>query len=228
MQLLITNDDGIDAPGLAALRAAAAVLGETTVVAPQRCWSSCGHGVTTHQPLEFHARSAGETSVAGTPADCVRLALAEIAPLADWTLAGINAGGNLGVDIHMSGTVAAARESAVHGKPAVAISHYIRREWPVDWERASRWTVGVLKLLFGRGWSPGTLWNVNLPHLEATAPDPEVVFCALETAPLPLNFRAEENLRHYTGNYRERRRSEGSDVAVCFGGAISVSRVSLW
>jgi 5'-nucleotidase len=228
MKLLLTNDDGIDAPGLAALDEAARQLGSVVVVAPTDGHSGCGHRVTTDEGLAVLERSPGRLAVAGTPADCVRVALHSLAPDADWVLAGINAGGNLGVDVWHSGTVAAVREAVLHGKPGVALSHYRRRDRAFDWPRASAWTVSVLKDLLARPREPGTFWNVNLPNLEPGAPMPSVVFCPINPHPLPLSYRREGDNLHYNGNYHDRRRDAGTDVAVCFGGQIAVSLLRLF
>jgi 5'-nucleotidase len=228
MKLLLTNDDGIDAPGLAALEEAARQLGSAVVVAPTDGHSGCGHRVTTDEGLTVFDRGPGRLAVAGTPADCVRVALHSLAPDADWVLAGINAGGNLGVDVWHSGTVAAVREAVLHGRPGVAFSQYRRRDRPFDWPRAASWTAAVLRSLLDRPREPGTFWNVNLPNLEAGAPMPEVVFCPINPYPLPLNYRREGDSLHYSGNYHDRRRDAGTDVAVCFGGQIAVSLLRLF
>src|SRR5438477_10178252 len=173
MRLLLTNDDGIDAPGLAALHAAAVHLGEPVVVAPVETLSGCGHRVTTHEPIRVCQRQPGWYAVEGTPADCVRVALHELVRDAAWVLAGINAGGNLGADVWHSGTVAAAREAVLHGVPGIALSQYKKRGWELDWPRAAAWVVPLLRELTRRPWQPGLLWNVNLPHLAAREPGPE-------------------------------------------------------
>src|SRR5215831_19230283 len=165
MRLLLTNDDGIDAPGLQALRTAAILLGDPVVVAPVEGLSGCSHRITTHRPLRVEERGLGRYAVDGTPADCVRIGLQHIAPDAAWVLSGINAGGNLGADVWHSGTVAAAREAVLHGWPAIALSHYRKRGVDYDWHRAAAWAVPLLRDLMARPWQPGTFWNVNLPHL---------------------------------------------------------------
>jgi len=220
---LLTNDDGVDAPGLQALRRAAEVLGECRVVAPLAAESGCGHRVTTHATIRVSRRDGGALAVAGTPADCVRLARHHLATDARWVLSGINAGGNLGTDMHHSGTVAAVREGAIHGLPGVAVSHYIARGRVIDWERAERWTRRVLGELLAKPCPPGAFWNVNLPHLAEDAPDPEIVFCQIDPSPLPLDFEVEADGAIYRGDYHGRPRRGGSDVAVCFGGQIAVS-----
>ena len=228
MKLLLTNDDGITAAGLDALLGAAAALGEPVVVAPTEAHSGCSHRVTTDRPLHVEPHPPGRFAVAGTPADCVRMALHGLAPDAAWVLAGINHGGNLGADVHYSGTVAAAREAVLHGRPAVALSQYRKRGLEIDWRRASAWALPLLRDLLGRPWQPGTLWNVNLPHLRPEDPDPEVVFCPVDPAPLPLSYRQESGRFHYDGDYHGRRRDKGTDVDVCFSGRIAVSRVALF
>jgi len=226
MRIVLTNDDGIDAPGLDALAAAAGRLGgEAVVVAPLEPHSGCGHRVTTDRPLRIHEAGPGRFAVAGTPADCVRLALASLAPDAALVLAGINAGGNLGVDVHHSGTVAAAREAALHGRRAVAASQYHRRGTVIDWERAARWLEEVFARLPLDATSPGEFWNVNLPDLAASADDPAVVECALDASPFTLAYRATDDGWHYDCRYHERPRRAGGDVDVCFSGGIAVSRL---
>jgi 5'-nucleotidase len=227
MHILLTNDDGIDAPGLLALEEAARTLGKLLVVAPADGQSGCGHRVTTDDGVRVRSTAVNRFAVHGTPGDCVRLALHALTPAADWVLAGINAGGNLGADVHHSGTVAAVREAALHGRPGVAVSQYRRRGLAFDWRRAAALTAVVLADLLERPWTPGTFWNVNLPHLDPGAADPPVVFCPLETGPLPLSYRREGDLFHYDGDYHSRARRAGSDVDVCFGGAVAVTLLSL-
>jgi 5'-nucleotidase len=158
----------------------------------------------------------------------VRLALHGIAPDAAWVLAGINAGGNLGADVWHSGTVAAAREAALHGLPGIAVSHFREKGKAFNWEEAERWVVPILRDLMARPKRPGLFWNINLPHLEPGAAMPQVVFCPLDPTPLPLSFRREGELFHYDGDYHERRRRPGSDVDVCFRGKIAVTEMVLF
>ena len=226
MRLVLTNDDGIDAAGLAALRTAAASLGEVVVVAPAIEWSSTSHQVTTGRAFRIEAR-AGDHVVHGTPADCVRVALNLLVPATDWVLSGINHGGNLGADVWVSGTVAAVREAALHGKPGIAISHYQRRGLPVDWARAAAWVAAILPGLIADGVAPGHFLAVTLPHPDPGAPLPEVVRCALDPSPLPLRFIHEGDQVRYAGDYHQRVRRPGMDVDVCFGGRISVVDLSI-
>jgi 5'-nucleotidase len=228
MKLLLTNDDGIDAPGLGALVDTAAQIGEPVVVAPTCALSGCSHQVTTNGPIRITERDAAHYAIDGTPADCVRVALHRIAPDAKWVLAGINAGGNLGADVHHSGTVAAVREAVLHGWPGVAVSQYRKRGLAFDWRRSAGWVAPILRDLLAKKRQPGTFWNINLPHLAPEAPDPEVILCRLDPTPLPLSFRQEEDLLHYDGDYHQRRHEAGTDVDVCFSGKIAITKISLF
>jgi 5'-nucleotidase len=227
MKLLLTNDDGIDAPGLAALAEVAATHGRLTWVAPHTHLSGCGHRVTTDGPIRLMQKGADRWAIDGTPADCVRVALAKVAPDIEWVLSGLNHGGNLGADVYHSGTVAAVREAAMHGRPAIAFSQYRKRGQEIDWERARRWMAQVLTEILAQPLTPGLYWNVNLPSLTPDDPEPRVVHCALEIGPLPLSFRELDECLHYNGNYHERPRIAGSDVDVCFAGNIAVTRLTV-
>ncbi len=228
MKFLLTNDDGIDAPGLATLAEAARAVGEAVVVGPMEQFSGCSHRVTTDQPLRIEQRQINAFAVDGTPADCTRVGLHAVFPDTQWVLAGINMGGNLGTDVHLSGTVAAVREAVIHGWPGIAFSHYRRKDNPFRWDRAVKWVIPLLRDLTSRPHRRGTFWNVNLPDLPLDAPDPEVVFCPLDTQPLPLSFHRDGDHFHYNGNYHDRRRDPGSDVDVCFNGGIAVTLINLY
>jgi 5'-nucleotidase len=231
MVWLLTNDDGIDAPGIQALhqglQSLSAGTEPTVIVAPAGPQSGCGHQVTTTVPIQVQPRRENAYAIVGTPADCVRLGLSQLCSQVDLVLSGINAGANLGVDAYISGTVAAVREAAFHRIPGIAISQYRQGKRPIDWEVASRWTTLVLNKLLTQPPEPGSFWNVNFPHLLPDAPDPEIVFCQPSTLPLPLAYRLENGAYQYVGNYSERPRSTNCDVNICFGGAIAVTQVRL-
>src|SRR6478672_7932026 len=127
MKLLLTNDDGIDAPGLAALQRAAEQLGQAVVAAPATHQSGCSHAVTWEKAVRIEERGPDRFAVHGTPADCARLGLLKLVPDAKWVLSGINHGGNLGADVYYSGTVAAVREAVLHGWPGIAVSYYKKK-----------------------------------------------------------------------------------------------------
>ena len=227
--LLLTNDDGYDAPGIAALWRATEGLGDRLMVAPRVGHSGCGHLVTTHQRIGVERLGDGRVVVDGSPCDCVRLGLHRLATGTEWVVSGINAGGNLGSDVYVSGTVAAVREGVIHGLPGIAVSHYLARGRAVDWDAAARRTARVVGDLLSRPWRPATFWNVNLPHLEPGAPEPEVVECPLDPSPLPLHYEWGEDdaSARYGGDYHGRARVPGSDVDVCFSGRIAVTRVAV-
>ena len=229
MKFLLTNDDGIEAEGLEALRVAAAAVGEPVIVAPARPQSGVSHRVTWQEGVRIERRAKDCFVVHGTPADCVRLGLLHCVSDAKWILSGINHGSNLGADMHYSGTVAAVREGILHGWPGIAFSQYHKDAMKFDWPRATKWIQSLLQELLVRQIEPGTFYNVNLPDLATDAPEPEVVWCPLDPKPLPLNYRHEENSGlYYAGDWRLRPRTPGADVDVCFSGSIAVTEVRLF
>lgn len=228
MTWILTNDDGIDAPGMAALAESIHMLTPTVpliTIAPRDHQSGCGHQVTTVTPITVEERAKDSYAVAGTPADCIRLGLSHLSPQMEWVLSGINAGGNLGVDIYMSGTVAAVREAAFHGIPGIAISHYRQGLRPYNWPAASRWAAQVIAKLMTLPHQPGCFWNVNLPHLLPDAADPEIIFCQPCSQPLPVVYQQGDEGFIYAGKYSERARDKGTDVEICFAGAIAVTQI---
>jgi 5'-nucleotidase len=226
MTFILTNDDGIDAPGIKALKQA--VNGQGIIFAPKQQQSGCGHQVTTNQPIQVQRRSDLAYAVDGTPADCTRIALTQFdRHKIKWVLSGINAGGNLGVDVYISGTVAAVREAAMQGIPGIAISHWIKRPLLVDWELAANCSTRVFQELFDRPLPDRSFWNVNLPHLTKDDPEPEIVFCQPSIDPLPINYRIEGDRYCYQGEYSQRDRTLGTDVDVCFSGNIAVTLIKL-
>ena len=228
MKLLLTNDDGLGADGLEALLSAARGIGEPVVVAPAEPQSGVSHAVTWHEGVRIERRSEGRYAIHGTPADCTRLGLLHVVPDAKWILSGINHGGNLGADVHYSGTVAAVREAVLHGWPGIAVSQYRKAGIDYDWPRAAKWVQPILTEILARPVERGVFYNINLPALPPDAAVPEVVWCSLDPNPLPLNYRHEEESGlYYAGDYNLRERTPGADVANCFGGKIAVSMVKL-
>jgi 5'-nucleotidase len=228
VKFLITNDDGIAAEGLQTLCSVAAQCGEAVVVAPDGPQSGVSHRVTWQKGVRIEQRGPDRFAVHGTPADCVRLGLLHCAPDAKWILSGINHGSNLGADMHYSGTVAAVREGVLHGWPGIAFSQYHKAEMEFHWPRAAKWIGPILQELLARPVEPGCFYNVNLPDLPPDAPDPEIVWCALDPKPLPLNYRHEEESGlYYAGEYRLRPQTPGADVDVCFSGRIAITAVRL-
>lgn len=237
MKVLLTNDDGVGAAGLGALEAACRGAGhEVWVVAPAVEQSMCGHRITTHGEISVTKLGGQRFSVGGTPADCVRMGLFGLGLKPDAVFSGVNHGGNLGQDIHISGTCAAAREAAYHGVPAVAFSHYLVRELAVDWDRVSGWIEALLPGLADEASRlRGAFVNVNFPHLPPGAADcPEVKRTKAARSPLPVAFEcradaldARRSYFHYAARYADRAQDEGSDVQVVFGGRVSVCQVGI-
>ena len=226
LRILLTNDDGWDAPGLAALKSVASEFGDVRILAPLTPHSYAGHRVTTDAALSIAETAPGEFTLSGTPADCVRVALTAVFPETDVVLAGINRGGNLGADLYTSGTVAAAREAALLGRPAIAISQYIRRALELDWRCSGRRAREVLRTLLTEAREPKTYWNVNLPHLEDGL-RADFVHCDPDNQPLDVRYRREGAEIRYAGTYPNRPRTPGRDVDRCFGGSITISKLTL-
>ena len=167
-RILVTNDDGIHAPGLKVLeRIAKSISKDVWVVAPETEQSATSHSLTLRRPLRSRKQGPRRFSVDGTPTDCVLVAhrhiLRDRAP--DLVLSGINHGTNLGEDVTYSGTVAAAMEAAILGVPAVAFSQMRPREGRIDWRSAELFAPRILRRLAALTWPRDVLFNVNFPPL---------------------------------------------------------------
>ena len=171
MRVLLTNDDGIESPGLRALAEAFAGSHETAVVAPEHQRSATGHAITLHKPLRarpLRTYSGGVRawSTNGTPADCVVLGIHELLDRApDVIVAGVNVGPNMGLDLTYSGTVSGAMEGAILGIPSVAVS--VTSFVNVRFDVAAAFAVRLAGLAVERGLPADTLVNVNVPNLPA-------------------------------------------------------------
>ncbi len=227
MKFILTNDDGIDAPGLEALETALRGLGTAIVAAPEEEQSGVGHQVTDHTPFRMMEVGKNRFKIAATPADCARVGVTRIAPDADWLISGINQGANLGIDTYTSGTVAAAREAAALGFPAMAFSQYVAKNKKPDWEIAVHLAGRVIRLLLAHDLPRGCFWNVNLPHPSPADPDPDIRFCELDIS--PHRFRYDQQGEHLVlvGDFHGRPRLADHDVECCMGGSISVTRMPL-
>jgi 5'-nucleotidase len=164
-RILISNDDGIQAPGIRALFDRLKELGEVTVAAPSANQSGVGHALTFGGPIAVEAwESEGVRwfSITASPATCVRLALTSLLPqLPDIVVSGINKGENTGVGAFSSGTVACAREAAYRGIPALAVS--LEEGAQMDYAGAADFTARLILEIREKGLPPGTFFNVNLP-----------------------------------------------------------------
>jgi 5'-nucleotidase len=162
VRILVTNDDGIQSPGIQALAKALSAIGEVWVVAPDRERTAAAHAVTLHKPLRVHQTGRRAYSVNGTPVDCVNLALLKIMPKPpQLVVSGINRGVNLGDDVLYSGTVSAAVEGTILGVPSMAVS----QEGQHDFRFAvgATYAARVAQLVLDQGLPEETLLNVNIP-----------------------------------------------------------------
>ena len=234
MRILLTNDDGIDAPGLQALwesihHAFESEIVEVAVVAPDRGRSECGHSVTSGRPLSVKETRPGWFSVDGTPVDCVRVALGVVVNEPTMVISGINAGANLGVDLLCSGTFAAAREAALHQIPAMAVSHYRRPDVQRSWEHTPRWLKATLLAFHARvseNSCSGVLWNVNLPAIDPLSEPPPQLWCPVDRKPIARQANQKDSTVSFESDFHSRPRERGSDVDHCFAGSITISELN--
>ncbi|MEL1249375.1 5'/3'-nucleotidase SurE [Aurantiacibacter gilvus] len=169
MRILLSNDDGIHAPGLAVLEKIARELTDDVwVCAPAEEQSGAGHSLTLHQPVRLRELGEKRFSVTGTPTDSVNLALRKLFEdeWPDLVISGVNAGENLGDDVTYSGTVSAAMEGALAGIPAIALSQAFRDNGP-DFSATEQWGKRVLAPLVDMVMAKRTVINVNFPALPA-------------------------------------------------------------
>jgi 5'-nucleotidase len=244
LRVLITNDDGVFAEGLLALKQALERVADVTVLAPEGPRSACGHSITLHKPLRLSpvtlADGSGAWASNGTPSDCVTLALMDLMSEnpPDIVFSGINQGPNLGWDLTYSGTVSAAMEAAIAGVQAVAISlawrfrRVVQEEEaplpPIDYSHAAAYAVHLAQWVMEHPLPDHMLLNVNVPHVK------------------PVGVRAtRQGVRRYPGKLDKRvdpmgrvyywlggddpvdLHEEGADVKAIADGCISVTPVQL-
>ncbi len=186
MRILLTNDDGIRAPGIIALHDALQGLGELVVFAPETVQSAMSHGITYTTPLMTQIIDVTKTmsgiAVDGRPADCVKLAMRALweerfgkGTKPDLTISGMNSGANVGINIIYSGTVAAAIESAFLGVPAIAVSLYLNNRDKICYDRAAKIARTIIDTILENTLEPHEVINVNIPVCETPdRPMPEV------------------------------------------------------
>jgi len=162
--ILVTNDDGVHAPGIKALAAALAGLGAVHVVAPDREVSACAQSLTLKHPLRAERVEERVYAVDGTPADCVNLALVKLLPRRpDLVMSGINRGANMGEDVFYSGTVGGAREGTFFGVHSIAVSLAVREARDLDFSPAAAFAARLAGIVLAKGLPERTLLNVNVP-----------------------------------------------------------------
>ena len=230
MQILLSNDDGILAPGILAMYNALAEGHTVDVVAPASVQSAAAHAITIRHPLICHRVHVGGrfhgTSVEGSPADCVKLAVHSLLPQRpDLVVSGINAGANVGIHVLYSGTVAAAAEGAILGLPAIAVSLEYSAE--MDFDRAGAIARQVIDRIIERGLAPGHLYNVNIPALRAGWPR-GVRVAPQSTLGLDEHFiqRADPNGRDYywlSGEFGDSSGERDTDLCLLREGYVTVT-----
>jgi len=236
LRILVTNDDGIHAPGIFALKQALDAAGHrVTVCAPDRPRSASGHSITLHKPLRMHEVALPDGSIgyaaSGTPADCATLGILDILDNnVDLVISGINHGPNLGWDVTYSGTVSAAMEAVIIGVPAIAIS-VASYEVKIHWDGAAQFAVRLASILHKRHLPPATLLNVNAPDLPAEdIRGVRVTFQGDRQYVDRLEKRTDPMGRDYYwlgGKLHDRDEPQGSDVRAVGEGYISVTPIHL-
>ena len=165
--ILLTNDDGIHAPGLQLLFQQSRELGRITIIAPEHDSSAASHALTMNRPLRVREIAENVYAVNGTPTDCITIGIGKILPQKpDLVISGINPGPNLGDDVSYSGTVSAAIESTMLGIPAIAVSLAAESD-PLHYETAADFSIRLAQIILAKGLPRDTLLNVNVPNTPA-------------------------------------------------------------
>jgi 5'-nucleotidase len=229
--IVVTNDDGIRARGLRVLADAVRQFGRVSVVAPSQERSAAAQSLTLRQPVYWETIADGEHMVEGTPADAMILAFAAMfkgEDRPDLVLSGINRGGNLGENIHYSGTVGAAKVAAIHSTPAIAFS-LLYKKVEVDYGPTAEFAKRLVPLVLKEGLPPGVVLNVNVPHdwnggpVRFTRQSPRVTRTLLQPGIDPRG-------RHYYWISEEKVAGDiepGTDHAAIRDGAASITPLQL-
>jgi 5'-nucleotidase len=165
-RILVTNDDGIHAEGLAVLEAVARSFSDDVwVIAPEREQSGAGHSLTMHEPIRMRELAPKRYEVSGTPTDCVLMAVMEIARDKPFSLvlSGVNRGANVAEDVTYSGTIAAAMEGTLLDIPSIAFSRSVTSDAPIDWSAVASRAPQLIATLGQQDWPHSTLININFP-----------------------------------------------------------------
>lgn len=179
-RILITNDDGIHAPGLKIIEnIARSLTNDVWVVAPEVEQSGASHSLTVRVPLRIRQLAQRRFSINGTPTDCVLLGMLQILKdhPPDLVLSGVNGGSNLAEDVSHSGTVAGAMEGLILGARAIAMSQLIPTDGPIHWKTALHFGPDIVRKLVETPWEPDVFMNVNFPDLPASAVKGIAVTC---------------------------------------------------
>jgi len=214
MRILVSNDDGVDSPGILELAKALGEIAEVTVVAPHRERSTTSHSLTLHKPLRIFEVAKNIYSTTGSPADCIYLGLRAVCKQKpDLIVAGINRGANLGTDLHYSGTVAAAREGALMNIPSYAFSLVNLAQtlpgYPEEdyrFEMAAQISKNVIEKTKNIQFPNHSLLNVNIPNMDRAKIKGEKV--------------TEQGFRYYSSEIKKAQDPRGRDY-FWIGGSYS-------
>ncbi len=233
-RILITNDDGIGADGLAVLeRVARSLAPEVWVVAPEHEQSGAGHSLTLRRPLRIREIDRRRFAVDGTPTDCVMLSVKHLMRDArpDLVLSGINRGANLGEDITYSGTIAAAMEGTLLGIPSIALSLHTEDRGIVRWDTAERHAPTVIRRVVSLDWPRNGLISINFPDvaaeavsgIEVTVEGRRKIGDAIQVGIDPRGMEY-----YWIGAQRtEDRFTKGTDLEAVFRGAVAITPLSM-
>ncbi|PIW28444.1 MAG: 5'/3'-nucleotidase SurE [Rhodospirillales bacterium CG15_BIG_FIL_POST_REV_8_21_14_020_66_15] len=233
-RVLISNDDGVHSPGIKILETAVrAVAREVWVVAPEMEQSATSHSLTLRRPLRIRNVSDGRFAVDGTPTDSVLLGVHRVMRDArpDIVMSGVNRGGNLGEDVHYSGTVAAAMEGALLGIPSVAFSQEYDDHRNVIWETSEFWVPKILERLAEYAFDPAVFLNVNIPDctpgnvtgMEVTRQGRRKIGGEIQDGRDPRG-----DAYYWVGVQRDEEKfQEGTDLDACRRKVISVTPLTL-
>ncbi len=225
-RLLLTNDDGVLAPGLRELAKEMEQIAEVTVVAPDREQSASGHALTLHRPLRLEMLEEGVYSVDGTPTDCVNLAVLWLMKdnPPDLVLSGINHGLNLGDDVTYSGTVSATFEGSLLGIPSIAFS---QRDQEADRGRAARFARRLVQEVLCQEVAPKVLLNVNFPARDFT--EASLTRLGTRTYEQVISEKSDPRGRRYfwISGTPEWQDEEGTDHAAILAGEVSITPLHL-
>jgi 5'-nucleotidase len=237
MRILLTNDDGIDSPGLHALRDIALQLSDDVwVVAPESNQSGASHSLSLHEPLRMRKIDERAFAVRGTPTDSVLMGVLHVlkGQRPDLVLSGINRGANMAEDVTYSGTIAGAFEGTILGIRSIALSQAFGfgAGKTIKWETGVAHAPGLLRKLLAVEWGPSTLLNINFPDREPDEVAGTLVTVQGRRDPGLLNIDERQDTwgNPYYWLAFERRRSmakQGTDLAAVYAGYISVTPLYL-
>jgi 5'-nucleotidase len=235
-RILVANDDGIYAPGLAVLeRIAAEISDDIWIVAPESEQSGASHSLTLSDPLRLRQIEERRFAVKGTPTDCVLMAIKSVMPQApDLVLSGVNRGQNLCEDVTYSGTIAAAMEGTVFGIPSIALSqsYGLTGSRDLKWQTAEHHAPNLIRKLLGNSWGEGVLININFPDCEPdeVAGTEVSVQGSRDQNMLRIDERVDARGRsYYWLGYGGQKSTpaEGTDLKAIYDGKISITPLHL-